>query len=113
MIVRAQAGERSDDDAVIEPALRHDAMGLDGYVVTKDGISQVAAGSDDATHSNFRFAQQLHAGFDYCVLACSHVRINQHGLGQLDGDAVIHQRVAFSLSEYAVHFGKIGARVAT
>src|SRR6266436_7532301 len=112
VIVRAQAGERSDDDAVIEATLRYHAMRLDGYVVAKDGIRQDAARSNDAARADFGPAQQLHAGFDYCVLACSHVRINEHGLGQLNGDAVIHQRVAFPLSEYAVHFGKIRARVA-
>src|SRR6266851_5819836 len=112
VIVRAQAGERSDDDAVIEATLRYHAMRLDGYVVAKDSVGQYAARSNDAARADFGPAQQLHAGFDYCVLACSHVRINEHGLGQLNGDAVIHQRVAFPLPEYAVHFGKIRARVA-
>src|SRR5260370_12814554 len=61
MIVRPQSGERANDDAVVEAALRYDAMRLDGHVVTEDGIRQDAPRSNDAARANFSFAQQLHA----------------------------------------------------
>src|SRR5260370_13791170 len=81
MIVRAQSRKGTDDDAVIEAALRYHAMRLDGYVLAKDGVGQHAARSNDAAPADFWPAQQLPAGFDYRVLACSHVRIDPHGLG--------------------------------
>src|SRR5260370_35773404 len=62
MIVRAQSREGTNDDAVIEAALRHDAMRLDSHVVTKDGVGQDATRSNRAARANFSFAQQLHAG---------------------------------------------------
>jgi len=53
VIVRPQSGERADNDAVIEAALRYHAMRLDGYVVAKDGIRQDAARSNDAARADF------------------------------------------------------------
>src|SRR5438445_10462724 len=42
VIVRPQSRERADDDAVIQAALRHDAMRLDGHLVAEDRRRQGA-----------------------------------------------------------------------
>ena len=59
-----------------------------------------------------RAAQQLHAGLEDGVGADGDVGIHEHGFGQLDGDARVHQRGALAAAEDQVHFGQIGARVA-
>jgi len=43
VIVRTQSREGANDDAVIEAALRDDAMRLDGHVVAEDCIGQYAS----------------------------------------------------------------------
>ncbi len=78
VIVRAKTREGADDDAVVEAALRHDAMRLDGYVVAENRIGENASRSNGAAHSNFRFAEQLHAGFDDCVFTRGNIRIDHH-----------------------------------
>src|SRR5256885_1530202 len=55
---------------------------------------------------------QLHTRFDDGVFARGHVRIDQHGLRQLDRDAIVHQRVALTFAGYAVDFGEVCASIA-
>ena len=90
MIVRPQSREGANDHAVIEAAFRDDAMRLDGHVVAEDRIGQYASCSNGAAHADFGLAQQLHAGFDDGIFARGHVGIDQHGLWQLDRDAIVH-----------------------
>src|SRR5260370_1568813 len=113
VIVRAKEGKRTNDDVVVEAALRYHAVWLDGDVVAEDCVRQYATRSNGAVRADFGLAQQLNAGFDDGVFARGHVGIDQHGLRQLDGDAVIHQRVALPLPEHAVDFGEISTCIAT
>src|SRR5256885_12201861 len=64
VIVLPQSRERADDHAVIQAALRHDAMRVDGDLVAEDGIGQDASRLYGAARSDSGFAQQLHAWFD-------------------------------------------------
>src|SRR5207244_1131289 len=112
VIVRSQPRKRPNNDAVVEPAFCHNAMGLDGHVVAEDGVGEYAAGSNGAVRADFGFAQQLHSGFNDGVFARGHVRIDQHRLRQLDSDTANHQLAPLSLSEYAVDFGKVRTCVA-
>src|SRR6266481_8409712 len=58
VIVRPQSRERADDDAVVEAALRYDAMRLDGHLISEDCVGQDAARSNGAARADFGFAQQ-------------------------------------------------------
>jgi len=80
VIVRPQSREGANDDAVVEAALRYDAMRLDGHLISEDCVGQDAARSNGATRADFGFAQQLNAGFDDGIFARGHVRIDQNGL---------------------------------
>src|SRR6267378_2914169 len=46
MIVWAEARERADDHAVVETALRHDAMRLDRHVITESRVAENASRSN-------------------------------------------------------------------
>src|SRR5712664_1809377 len=78
--VLPQSREWADDDAVVEAALRHHAMRLDGHVVAEDCIGKYASRSNGAARANLCFPKQLYAGFEDGVFARGHVRIDQHGL---------------------------------
>src|SRR5439155_24394078 len=104
VIVRAQPRKRTDNDAIVEAALSHHAMRLDGHAFAENGVGQYASGSNSALRADFGLAQQLNSWFDDGVFARGHVRIDQHGLRQLDSDAVMHQLAPFALTEYAVAF---------
>src|SRR5229473_5856 len=113
VIVRAKAREGTDDDAVVEAALRHDTMRLDGYVVAKSRVGENASRSNGAAHPNFCLAEQLHAGFDDRVFTRDDLRIDHHRFRQLNGYAGLHQRAALPFAEDAVDFGEVRSRVAT
>src|SRR6266446_790934 len=112
VIVRAKTREGTDDDAVVKATLRYYAMRLDGYVVAKSCVGENASRSNGATHANFRFAEQLHAGLDDGVFARDDIGIDHHRFRQLNGHAGLHERAALPLPEDAVDFGEIRSRVA-
>src|SRR5437879_2511462 len=113
VIVWAKPRKWTNDDAVVEPALRHHAMRLDGYIVSKNGVSENAARSNGTTRADSRFAQQLHSRLDDGVFAHGDIRINQDGFRKLNGHARIHQNVAFPLAENAVDSGELRAGIAS
>src|SRR6267378_350690 len=112
VIVRAKTREGADDDAVVEAALRHDAMRLAGYVVAQSRVGENASRSNGTAHANFRFAEQLHAGFDDRVFTRDDLRIDYHRFRQLNGHAGVHERAALPFAEDAVDFGEVRSRVA-
>src|SRR6267142_5300988 len=112
VIVRAKARERADDDTVVEAALRHYAMRLDGYVVAQSRVGENASRSNGAAHPNFCLAEQLHAGFDDSVFTRGNIRIDYHRFRQLNGHAGVHERAALPFAEDAVDFGEVRSRVA-
>src|SRR6267143_3693176 len=113
MIVGAETREGADNDAVIEAALRHDAMRLDGYVIAESRVAENTSRSNDAARTNFRFAEQLHAGLDDGVFARDDIGIDQDCFRQLNRHAGVHERAALPFAEDAVDFGKVRTCVAT
>src|SRR5437879_1907051 len=107
VIVRAKAREGTDDDAVIETALRHNAMRLDGHVVAKNRIGENASRSNGAARTDLRFAEQLHAGLDNRVFTRDDIRIDHHRFRQLNGHAGVHERAALPFPEDTVDFSKV------
>src|SRR6266404_1544175 len=112
VIVRAKTREGTDDDAVVKATLRYYAMRLDGYVVAKSCVGENASRSNGATHANFRFAEQLHAGLDDGVFARDDIGIDQDCFRQLNRHAGVHEGAALPFAKNAVDFGKVRTCVA-
>src|SRR5260221_14709895 len=108
---RPQAGKWTDDDIVVEAALRRDAVRFDQNVVAQNHVAQHAAGPNRAALADFRLAEKLHGGLEHGVLSGGYVRVDQNRFGELDANPVVHQLGALPLTENAVDLRKVGARV--
>src|SRR5437588_11425359 len=99
---RAQARERADGRAIFQATLDNQRMRFDFHVVADIGIHDDASGLYAAADAAFRFAKQLHAGFDHRVFPGGHFRVDKHSLRQLNRHARVHERAAFPFAEDAV-----------
>src|SRR5882762_1379101 len=112
MIVWAKAREGADDHAVVETALRHHAMRLDGYVIAESRLAENASRSNGAARTDSCLAEELHAGFNDRVFPRDDIGVDQDRFRQLNCHTFVHQGVALPFAEDAVDFGKVRSGVA-
>jgi hypothetical protein len=84
-------------------------IGPDLNVVSKLAIAKNRTGTDSAVYANAGGPPQLDICTDDCVGADANVRIDENGLGILDGHALEHQVLIFPGSQNAVRCCQLNA----
>src|ERR1019366_1122074 len=107
----AESRVGAEDGCLPDDGLFGEGAVVDADLIADAGVADDRVAADEAVAADGGFAQQLHEGLDDGVLADGDARVDEHGFGLVDGDAVVHQLPRFALAQNRIQLRQLAAGV--